>query len=183
MVLEANGTALRTVALRPHLIWGPDDTNLIPRIVARAKQGKLRKIGDGRALVDTVYIENAAEAHLLAAEKLTQGSPVCGRAYFITNGEPIPVGEIIDGILHAAGLPPEPRSVPPPIAYAAGAMMEAAYRLLRRTDEPPMTRFLAKQLSTAHWFNIGAARRDLGYEPRVSIAEGLKLLARSFAAR
>jgi nucleoside-diphosphate-sugar epimerase len=181
LVLAANGPSLRTVALRPHLIWGPGDTNLVPRIVARARSGQLRRIGSGRALVDTVYIDNAAEAHLLAADRLLPGAPLCGRPYFITNGEPIAVGDIVDGILGAAGLPPVTRSVPPALAYLVGGLTETTWRVLRRSDEPPMTRFLARQLSTAHWFNIDAAKRDLGYAPRVSIAEGLEKLRLSFA--
>lgn len=183
LVLAANGPTLRTVALRPHLIWGPGDTNLVPRIVARAKAGMLRKIGDGKALIDTVYIDNAAEAHILAGDRLTPGSPVCGKAYFITNDQPIPVGEMIDRILGAAGLPPEKRTVPAGLAIAGGGLMEAAWRLMGRTDEPRMTRFLAKQLSTAHWFDISAAKRDLGYVPRVSLDEGLKRLKEDFANR
>jgi len=177
LVLGANSTALRTVALRPHLIWGPGDTNLVPRIVARAKAGQLRKVGDGKALVDTVYIDNAAEAHILAADRLTPGSAVCGRVYFISNGQPVPVGEMLERIVAAAGLPPKIRSVPAGLALAAGGAMEFAWRALGRTDEPRMTRFLAQQLSTAHWFDISAARRDLGYVPRVSIDEGMVRLA------
>jgi nucleoside-diphosphate-sugar epimerase len=180
LVLEANEPRLRTVALRPHLIWGPGDTNLVPRIVARARAGKLRLVGTGEAIIDTVFIENAADAHLLAADRLLVNSPVCGKPYFITNGEPGPVKTIINGILRAAGLPEVTQSVPPRVAYAAGSAIENTWRLLGRKDEPPMTRFLAKQLSTAHWFNISAARRDLGYSPKVSIAAGLEKLAESF---
>ncbi len=179
LVLAANGPDLRTVALRPHLIWGPGDTNLVPRIIERARSGQLRLVGDGRALIDTVYIDNAAEAHVLAADRLQEGSPVCGQVYFVTNGEPTPVADIVNGILRAAGLPPVQRSVPAGVAWFAGALMEGSYRLLGKTEEPRMTRFLAHQLSTAHWFDITAARRDLGYAPRVTIAEGLERLERS----
>jgi nucleoside-diphosphate-sugar epimerase len=176
-VLAANNPALRTVALRPHLIWGPGDTNLVPRIVARAKTGRLWKIGRGDALIDTTYIDNAAAAHILAADRLTKDSPVCGRVYFITNGEPVPVGEMIDRILGAAGLPPVRRAIPPALASAAGRMAELTWAALRRNDEPPMTRFLAHQLSTAHWFDISAAKRDLGYTPTVTLEEGFRRLA------
>lgn len=181
-VLAANGPVLRTVALRPHLIWGPGDNQLVPRIVARAREGRLRHVGDGRSLVDTVYIDNAAAAHLLAADKLGEGSAVAGKVYFISNGEPVAVGDIIDRIIGAAGLPPVKRSVSPRAAYAIGAVLERVYGAFRPDAEPPMTRFLAHQLSTAHWFDISAARRDLGYAPAVSIDEGVKRLAAWFAS-
>lgn len=176
MVLAANGPSLATVSLRPHLIWGPGDNHLVPRIVARAKAGKLRRIGCRLCLVDTVYVENAAQAHLLAADRLAGGSPVAGKAYFISNGEPIPLWEMVNAILAAAGLPPVTRTIPPRAAYAAGAFCEQLWKLLPLKGEPPMTRFVARELSTPHWFNISAARRDLGYVPEISIAEGLKRL-------
>ncbi len=173
-VLAANSAALRTVSLRPHLIWGPGDNHLVPRIVARARAGQLRKIGSGAAKVDSVYVDNAADAHLLAADRLgAHDSAPAGRAYFITNGEPLPVGELIDRILLAAGLAKLDRSIPIGVAYAAGLASELVYGALGLTREPRMTRFLAKQLSTAHWFDLGAARRDLGYAPAISIDEGM----------
>jgi nucleoside-diphosphate-sugar epimerase len=175
-VLASNGTSLATVALRPHLIWGPGDNHLVPRIIARGRSGRLRRIGREPKLVDSVYIDNAAEAHLLAADRLGPGSVVSGRAYFITNGEPMPVWDLVNRILAAAGVPPVTRTISPGAALAAGAVMEAVYRACRLRSEPPMTRFLAHQLSSAHWFNIAAARRDLGYEPRISIDEGLRRL-------
>jgi nucleoside-diphosphate-sugar epimerase len=180
LVLAANGPALRTVSLRPHLIWGPGDNHLIPRMVARAKAGQLRKVGDGSYLVDSVYVDNAAQAHVDAADRLVPGSVISGKAYFITNGEPMAVGELIDRILGAAGLPPVKRSISPRLAYVAGAVLEFFHAALLSRQEPRMTRFLAKQLSTAHWFNISAARRELGYAPRVTIAEGLRRLEESF---
>ncbi len=177
-VLAANGPALRTVALRPHLIWGPGDNHLVPRIVARARAGQLRRIGSGAAKVDSVYVDNAADAHVLAADRLLQEGAACaGKAYFITNGEPVPIGDLLDRILAAAGLPRLERSVPAPLAYGAGFLAELVYRALGIESEPRMTRFLAKQLSTAHWFDQSAARRDLGYEPRVSLDEGMRRLA------
>ena len=179
-VLGANGAGLSTAALRPHLIWGPGDNHLIPRLIARARTGRLRRIGKQDHLVDTIYVENAADAHLLAADRLGPGSPVGGKAYFISQGDPWPLWDVINGILTAAGLPPVTRSVPRGVALAAGALLERTYHLLGRTDEPPMTRFLAHQLSTAHWFDISAARRDLGYAPKVSMEEGLQRLKRSF---
>jgi nucleoside-diphosphate-sugar epimerase len=178
-VLAANGPDLATVALRPHLIWGPGDNHLVPRILARGRDGRLRRVGRANKLIDSVYIDNAADAHLLAADRLRPGSPVAGRAYFISNGEPLPAWDLINRILACGGLPPVTRSVPVWLAVAAGAVLEAAYRLLRPDGEPPMTRFLARELATAHWFDLTAARRDLGYAPAVSVAEGLKRLEES----
>ena len=145
-------------------------------LIARAKSGRLRKIGHPSKLVDSVYIDNAADAHLQAADRLAPSSPVAGKAYFISQGEPIPLSELMDRILAAAGLGPVTRTVSPRFAYAVGWLLEVAYRLAGRTAEPPMTRFLARQLSTAHWFDLSAARRDLDYEPKVSIDEGLDRL-------
>jgi nucleoside-diphosphate-sugar epimerase len=175
-VLAANDNELATVALRPRLIWGPEDTNLVPQLIARARAGQLRFVGDGSNLVDTIYIDNAVDAHLLAAEHLAPGAPCAGRPYFISNGEPLPMKKIINGILGAAGLPPEERSVPIRAALAAGAVFENLYKVFPNKSGPRMTRFVARNFATAHWFNISAARRDLGYEPRVSIDEGLARL-------
>lgn len=180
MVLQANGPELATVALRPHLIWGPGDPHLAPRIIARARAGRLRRIGQKTNLIDTSYIDNAADAHLLAVDKLAPGSPVAGKAYFITQGEPLPLWDMINRILAAAGLPPVTKSIPAPLAYAAGWLCENVYGLFGIESEPPMTRFVAGELATAHWFNIDAARRDLGYRPAVSLDEGFARLAESF---
>jgi nucleoside-diphosphate-sugar epimerase len=180
-VLAANGPALATVALRPHLIWGPGDTQLVPRIVARARAGRLWLVGDGSNLVDTTYVDNAAAAHLLACDRLEPGSACAGRAYFITNGEPRPLREILDGILAAAGEPPVRRSLPYPAAWTAAAAVEAAYRLLPLRGEPPMTRMMVDHLATAHWYDLSAARRDLGYAPAVSLDEGFQRLGEWFA--
>ncbi len=181
-VLQANDEKLCTVALRPHLIWGPGDNHLTPRILARGRANRLRLIGKRPNLIDTVYIDNAVDAHILAADRLAPGAACAGNAYFISNGEPMPLAEITNGILAAAGLPPVTRRIPAPLAYAIGALAELVYGLLRITKEPPLTRFVARQLSTAHWFKIGAARRDLGYEPTVSIGEGLRRLAESLCS-
>jgi 2-alkyl-3-oxoalkanoate reductase len=175
-ILGANDPELASVALRPHLIWGPGDPHLIPRLVARAKAGRLRQVGDGTNRVDVTYIDNAAAAHLLAADRLAPGSPIAGRAYFISQGEPVALWPFINRVLELAGVPPVTRRVPARVAYAAGAILEATYSLLRIESEPRMTRFLAQQLSTSHWFDISAARRDLGYEPAISTDEGLRRL-------
>ena len=164
------------MALRPHLIWGPGDNHLVPRIVDRARRGKLRKVGDGEAVVDSVYIDDAARAHLLAADALEGEGVAAGKVYFITQGEPMEVGELIDRIVEAAGLEPVDSHLPATVAYGIGWLMETLYKLLRKDEEPLMTRFLAKQLATDHYFDISAAKRDLGYEPEVTIEEGMEWL-------
>jgi 2-alkyl-3-oxoalkanoate reductase len=180
MVLNANSATLATVSLRPHLIWGPGDKHLVPRILARARAGRLRRIGTESKRIDSVYIDNAADAHLLAADRLAPGSPIAGKAYFITQGEPLPVWDLVNRILHAAGLGPVTRSIPPRLAYGTGGLLEMIYAIFRPQEEPLMTRFLARELTTAHWFDISAARRDFGYHPSISLEEGLRRLAASF---
>lgn len=176
LVLQANSADFATVSLRPHLIWGPGDHHLVPRIIEKARAGRLKRIGSRPCLADTVYIDNAAKAHLLAADRLAPGAPHAGKAYFITNDEPVPLWEMVDRILAAAGLPPVNGEISPKFARVAGAGFEKMWGLLKLSGEPPMTRFVANELSTAHWFDISAAKRDLGYYPEVSIAEGLKRL-------
>jgi nucleoside-diphosphate-sugar epimerase len=176
LVREANGDNLLTCALRPHLIWGPRDEHLIPRLIARARSGKLRRVGDGANRVDMIYVQNAADAHLQAADALRPGSPVAGSVYFISQGEPVNCWQWINDILALAGIPAVTRSISCSAASAAGFACEWTWRMLRRRDEPPMTRFLAAQLATSHFFDISAARRDFGYEPRVSTAEGMNRL-------
>ncbi|HJV36683.1 NAD-dependent epimerase/dehydratase family protein [Geomonas sp.] len=175
-VVAANSPDLATVSLRPHLIWGPNDNHLVPRIVAKGRAGKLRRIGNRPCLVDTVYVDNAAQAHLNAADRLAPGAPLAGKAYFITNGEPLPLWEMVNRILAAAGVPPVTRSISSGAACALGALCEKIWESFRLSGEPPMTYFVAKELSTAHWFDISAARRDLGYHPAVSVEEGLNRL-------
>jgi len=178
-VMAANGPGLYTVSLRPHLIWGPGDRHLLPHLMARAKSGKLKLPGADK-LIDTVYIENAATAHLLALDKLgTDPQAVGGKTYFITNDEPVSQREIIGGLLKAAGLEVRIQSISPHLAIAAGTVVENVWKLFRLKSEPPLTRWSAEHLSTAHWYDISAAKRDLGYTVKISIAEGLKMLAAS----
>lgn len=174
LVVKAAGDTLLTIILRPHLIWGPRDNHLVPRIIKRAKH--LARIGNGKNLVDTIYIDNAAEAHILAADSLQDNPEISGNIYFISQGEPVPVWDMINAILKAAGLDPVKRSIPHKIAWLMGALMEMCYHGFNLKGEPQMTRFLADELATAHWFDISAAKRDLGYVPRVSTAEGLRRL-------
>jgi nucleoside-diphosphate-sugar epimerase len=182
-VLAANCDTFRTCALRPHLIWGPGDTHLVPRLLMRARTGRLRRVGEGANLVDITYVENAAEAHVQASEKLTHGDPLaaasspCGKAYFVSQGEPVNCWGWIDEVLDLAELPPVAKSASREAASRAGAVCEFVYRTLRLVGDPPMSRFLAAQLSTSHWFDISAARNELGYQPRVSTAEGMRRLA------
>ncbi|UFS70036.1 NAD-dependent epimerase/dehydratase family protein [Geomonas sp. RF6] len=176
LVLSSRSAELAVVALRPHLIWGPGDNHLVPRIVAKGRAGKLRRIGNRPCLVDTVYVDNAASAHLLAADRLAPGSAVDGKAYFITNDEPIPLWEMVNRILAAARVEPVKRTISPGFASLAGKVCEGIWRTFNVAGEPPMTRFVASELSTAHWFDISAARRDFGYVPEVSLEEGLQRL-------
>lgn len=168
-VLAANSSTLHTVALRPHLIWGVGDPHLVPRVLARARAGRLRIVGAGRNRVDMVHVENAVDAHLRAEAALPA---VSGRAYFITNGEPVVLWDWINGLLTALGEPPVTRRISLGTATAVGAICEAAWRVLPLKGEPPMTRFIAAELAKDHWFDITAARRDLGFAPKVTMAAG-----------
>lgn len=181
-VRDASDGRLATISLRPHFIWGPGDRHLLPRLVDRARAGRLRQVGHRDVLVDTVYIDNCAAAHLLAADRLREGRPLGGNVYFVSDGQPIGVWTMANRLLAAAGAPPVGRPVPAWVAAALGATLETAHRLFRIEKEPLMTRFAAAQLSHAEWFDISAARRDLGYVPTVTIDEGLRRLAASFRA-
>jgi nucleoside-diphosphate-sugar epimerase len=182
LIIAANDKDLAAVSIRPHLIWGPGDNNLLPRIISRAQNGRLRRIGDGEPKIDPIYIDNAAEAHFLAADKLEPGSPIAGKVYFVTQGEIIPLWTMIDRLLAAASMAPVRRSIKRPVAIATAGLLELGYILSGQTAEPPLTRFLVRQLSTTHWFKIDAARRDLGYEPRISIEQGMRLLEEHLGA-
>jgi nucleoside-diphosphate-sugar epimerase len=175
-VMAANSGELATVALRPHIIWGPGDNHILPRLLERARSGKLTQVGDGTNKIDSIYVDNAADAHLLAADRLSPGSPISGRVYFLSNGEPWTARDLINGFLDAANLPPLKRQIPKRLAQWIGGSLELAYKTFRVEKEPTLTRFLADELSTAHWFDITRARRELGYEPQVCIREGLERL-------
>ncbi|MET4583052.1 nucleoside-diphosphate-sugar epimerase [Conyzicola nivalis] len=177
MALAADSPELAVVAVRPHLVWGPGDTQLVARIVDRASRGRLPLLGHGAALIDTTYIDNAASAIAAALERAPE---VHGNSYVVTNGEPRPVAELLAGMCAAAGVPAPRWSVPAGVARAAGSVIEAVWRVRPGVDEPPMTRFLAEQLSTAHWFDQRRTRADLQWTPAVSLDEGFERLAASY---
>jgi 2-alkyl-3-oxoalkanoate reductase len=181
LALAASDETLKVVALRPHFIWGPGDRHLLPRLVSRAKAGRLRRIGSRDPKHDTIYIDNCVHAHLLAADRLRGGAALGGKAYFISDDSPIGVWTMADKMIGCAGLPPLTRSVPAGVAVAVGAILEAAHWTLRLDAEPVITRFAATELSHAQWFDISAAKRDLGYSPRVSVDQGLERLAAAMA--
>lgn len=181
LALGAASNALPVVAIRPHLVWGPGDTQLVGRIVDRARSGRLALVGGGTALIDTTYIDNAASALVAAVDAAVPGAACIGRAYVIANGEPRPIRELIDGILHAAGVDVTPRSVPLRAATIAGSVVGRLWPLRHPDTEPPLTRFLAEQLGTAHWFDPRPARIDLGWTPTVTIDQGLAALTDWFS--
>ncbi|MBN1390174.1 MAG: NAD-dependent epimerase/dehydratase family protein [Candidatus Thermoplasmatota archaeon] len=175
-VLAGSTEKLRTVSLRPHLVWGPEDRHLVPAILERARRGKMVRVGGGKNTADMVYVDNAADAHVLADRALVDNPDSRGKPFFITNDDPRNVWGFIDELLTLAGLEPVKRSVPTPLAFMGAALMEQYYGLFRKGREPPLSRFLVRELSTSHWYDISAAKKELGYEPKVSMEEGLKRL-------
>lgn len=174
LALSRDSASMRVVAVRPHLVWGPGDPQLTERIIDRARRGTLPLLDGGTALIDSTYVDNAASGIVAA---LRRADTAHGNAYVITNGEPRAVGDLMAGICLAAGVQPPRFSVPAALAKAAGSAIERAWAIRPGQDEPPMTRFLAEQLSTAHWFDQRDTRRDLDWAPSVSIDEGLRRLA------
>lgn len=177
LALTANAPGFEVAAIRPHLVWGPGDTQLVGRIVERARQGRLAFIGSGAALIDTTYLDNAVDAIVAAVDRLTH---FAGRALVVSNGQPRPVRELVTRIVRAAGLAPPRRSVPYAVARSGGLVAERIWEARGRDDDPPMTSFLAEQLATAHWFDQREVRRLLDWEPRIGIEEGFERLRRSF---
>jgi len=176
--LAADSAALAVLVVRPHLVWGPGDTQLVERIVERARAGRLPVIGSGAALIDTTFVDNAADALVAAVDTC---GPVHGEALVVSNGEPRPVAEVIGRLCRAAGVPGPRRRVPFPVAWMAGAAVEGVWAATRRRDTPPLTRFLAEQLATAHWFDQRRTRAALGWSPRVGLDEGFDRLAAAYA--
>ena len=177
VALDADDPSMAVVAVRPHLVWGPGDTQLIGRVVERARAGRLPLIDSGAALIDTTYVDNAVDALVAALDACAR---VRGEAFVVSNGEPRTIAEIFGKVCSAAGVPPPHRRVPYRVAIAAGTAVEAAWTLLGRRDTPPVTRFLAEQLATAHWFDQRRTREGLGWAPRVSLDEGFERLRASF---
>lgn len=174
-VLMAAARGLPAIALRPHLIWGPEGLHLVDRILSRA--GRLRLVGDGRNKVDTIYVDNAAWAHILAEKRLKEDPSLSGRVFFISQDQPIAFSEMLNQILAAGGLPPVTRQISPALALLVATLFEGIYRFLGIQSEPPLTRFQANAMARDHWFDISAVKRDLGYAPIVSIEEGFQRLA------
>jgi len=171
-----NRDRILTCAIRPHLLWGPGDRNLVPRVIRSAAAGRLRRIGTGKNRVDLTYVENAAEAHVLAAERLVPGNPVGGRAFFIGDREPVVLWDWIDDLLGRLGLPRVKSGLPYPLAVGAGALLEMAHALFPKLGEPSLTRFLATQLGTSHYFDHSRAVQMLDYKPVVDSETGMERL-------
>lgn len=182
LVLEANDSKIfLTCAIRPHLIWGPGDPHIFPRVIQKGKEGKLKVVGDGENLVDIIFVENAAFAHVLAFEHLKPSSPVCGQAYFVGQERPVRLWDFINQVLREAKVEPVSDYISVDSAYRVGWILEKAFKLMGiKKPEPPMTRFVALNLGKSHYFSHEKARRHFGYHPRVTIEEGLK---RTFAMR
>jgi nucleoside-diphosphate-sugar epimerase len=182
-VLNANGGSLRTISLRPHIVTGPGDNHIIPRLIERAEKGRLRIIGNGSNFIDTVFIDNLVDAHMLAIQAL-DGNPVCrGQAYFITNGEPVNLWDFVNLILEGTGLPPVTKRIPYRVALPLSSILSGVYKLIPSLGEPLLTPFLVRELAQSHWFDPGPARRDLGYSPSISTQEGLMILIRHLKNR
>ena len=174
LVLKANSDSLATCSLRPHLIFGPRDNHLLPRILSRAKEGKLPQIGNGKNIVDLTYVEDAANAHLLAADHLFIGSPVAGKAYFISQDEPENVWDFINTILKKLTIPPVKIKISLGVARISGGFLEFLYKVLPLQGEPQFTRFLASELALSHYYDISSAKNDFGYSPNYSMKEALE---------
>lgn len=175
-VLAANADALRTVAIRPHIVWGPGDTSLLPRLLERAP--RLRRISGPHKKTDVTFIDDAVRAHLLAADRLRDDpDAIGGKPYFVSTGEPIEIWTFIDRVLQAAGRPGINKTAPAGVAIAAGWMFEKIHALTGAKGEPRLSRWIVRELTKSHWFDISAARRELGYQPTVTIDEGMQRLA------
>ena len=177
IALGANSASMSVVAIRPHLIWGPGDTQLVGRIVDRARSGRLAIVGSGASLIDTIYIDNAAEALVAALDRAPE---LGGRAFVVTNGQPRPVREVLDRIVMAAGVERPRIKVPYRVAHTGGLVVDRVWEHRKIESDPPMTSFLAEQLGTAHWFDQRETRRALKWRPKVTMEEGFRRLAASF---
>lgn len=180
LVIQAAWNGLQSIIIRPHLIWGPEDNHLVPAIVSRAK--RLKQVGRKDDLVDTIYVDNAADAHILASEKLSINPALSGNVYFVSQDEPVSKWKMANAFLDAAGLPPLKGHISGSLAYLLGTVFEFIYKTFNIKQDPPMTKFAAKELATSHWFDISRAKKDLDYYPKVSTEEGLKRLKEWFSS-
>ena len=183
LVLKANSKQLATVSLRPHLIYGPGDPHLIPRVIDRALKGRLALVGDGTNRVSLTFIDNAAAAHLQAADQLWFGAPGAGRAYFVNDPEPVVFGEWLSALVARLGLPPVKRRLKLPTAVAIGGLLELVWTAFQLRGEPPLTRSVARNLGISHWYSVDEAVRDFGYAPPVAAADGLDRTVEWFKPR
>ena len=174
-VLLANDSKLFTVSLRPHLIWGPDDTSLIPTVIERAKQGRLVQIGNGENLVDICFIDDCVSAHILAEKALDTNPAARGKAYFISQGQPVKLWTWINEILARSGLDPISRKIPKGLAMFIAHILEMISCIRPGFPEPLFTKFLVSEMATNHYFDISAAKRDLGFEPKHSVEEAMDI--------
>ena len=174
LVQKANSKALATVSLRPHLIYGPGDPHLIPRVIDRASRGRLAFVGNGRNRVSLTFVDNAAAAHIQAADRLNFNATCAGRAYFINDPEPVVFGEWLTTLVSRLGLPSIKRSLSLPAAVAIGGVLEFVWTALRLNGEPPLTRSVARNLGLSHWYSIDEAVRDFGYAPPVKASDGFE---------
>ncbi|MCB0176005.1 MAG: NAD-dependent epimerase/dehydratase family protein [Anaerolineae bacterium] len=174
LVTKANGDGLLTVSLRPHIVYGPRDTHIIPRLVDRARAGKLVQVGDGANKIDVTYVEDAARAHLLAADALEPGAAVAGSVYFISQDQPVTLWPWINDLLRRLDVPPVTKKIPLALARTLGGVMELAYRTFNLKGEPRLTRFLANELALSHYYDISRAKQDFGYQPQFTMEESLQ---------
>ncbi len=172
-VLEHNSPQLQTVALRPHLIWGPGDPHIFPRLISKAKKGQLAIVGDGQNEVDIIYVENAAKGHLQAAEALKNTGAPAGKTYFLGQSAPVKIWDFITEVLKRENVAAVNKRIPFRFTYALAVILEWTHKLFRIKSEPRMTRFLACQLSQSHYYNHKRAKDDFGYDPKISVEEGL----------
>lgn len=175
-ILEANSSELSTCAIRPHLVWGPGDPHLIPRLLEKGRKRQLKMVGDGKNLVDISYVDNVAYAHFLAGKNLNDSGTAAGKAYFVSQDSPVSLWDWINELFLRLGIEPVVDGVPFQVGYVVGGVLEGCHFLFRRETEPKMTRFLAEQLAKSHYFNISRIKNDLGYRPIVSTDEGVKHL-------
>jgi nucleoside-diphosphate-sugar epimerase len=183
LVLKANSKPLATISLRPHLIYGPGDPHLLPRVIDRAAKGRLALVGDGKNRVSLTYIDNAAAAHVQAADRLSFNAACAGRAYFINDPEPVVFGEWLTSMVSRLNLPRIQRRLSIPAAVALGGVLEFAWSTFRLSGEPPLTRPVARNLGISHWYSIDEAVRDFGYAPPVKAADGFERTVEWFKSR